>query len=141
MKQNINLIFHIAALIHHVYVLRYSVSGLDFAKSTDPRVVEMERFAYRYFTTWNLVMSFVFYFKNSAANLFFILVATNCLFVFGVIFLRFSFVWYKRSGGKNRLVERLLVYDFYFSIFCDGFTYVLGVVQHKQGFCVAGGLR
>lgn len=78
--------------------------------------------------------------KNSRVNLFIILVAANCLFVFGIIFLRFSLVWYK-SGGENRLAERLLVYDFYFSIFCDGFTYVLGVVQHKQGLCVAGGVR
>lgn len=55
MKKSFSLIFHIVALTHHVYVLKYSVHGLDFAKSTDPRVLEMQQFGYKYFTTWNLV--------------------------------------------------------------------------------------
>lgn len=55
MKQHVEMIFHVVALAHNVYALKYSADGIDFSKTTDPQVLDMQQFGYRYFTTWNMV--------------------------------------------------------------------------------------
>lgn len=47
--------FHVAVCIHHVYAIFYSNKPKDFSQVTDERILNMERFAPVYFTSWNMV--------------------------------------------------------------------------------------
>lgn len=49
------LSFHLIGLIHHLYAGHYSFFELDFKGIDDDRVLDIGRYNFRYFTSWNLV--------------------------------------------------------------------------------------
>lgn len=55
MKLDVEVAFHGVALVYQLCVSKYAVDGVDFSKTTDPLVLEMKQFQYRYLTTWNWV--------------------------------------------------------------------------------------
>jgi len=55
MKRYYGATYHALALLHHVYAMKYTTE-IEFHKSTDERIVEMELFANRYFTGWNIAI-------------------------------------------------------------------------------------
>ncbi|XP_018562398.1 androgen-dependent TFPI-regulating protein-like [Anoplophora glabripennis] len=53
--------FHVAVCIHHIYAIFYSNKPKDLSQVIDERVLNMERFAPVYFTSWNMVIQTLYF--------------------------------------------------------------------------------
>lgn len=74
------LAFHAVGLFHHLYTGHYSNTKMDFSKITNERVLDIGRYNFRYFTTWNLVSTGVRLSKDRKLYFFIFLGDANYLF-------------------------------------------------------------
>ncbi|KAJ8967697.1 hypothetical protein NQ317_011488 [Molorchus minor] len=61
LRNIIGPIFHVVVCVHHLYAIMYSNKKKDFSQVTDQRILDMEKFAPVYFTSWNMIIQTVYF--------------------------------------------------------------------------------
>ncbi|KAJ8925624.1 hypothetical protein NQ315_009468, partial [Exocentrus adspersus] len=54
-------IFHVAVCVHHISAILYSNKPKDFSRVTDERILNLEKFAPFYFTSWNMIIQTIYF--------------------------------------------------------------------------------